>query len=304
MRVGRQSRGARLARSHASRAPAPQRPGGRRGCNSPGPPPAGRRWAAAVRARDASSASRGTGSTPLRSNPGRLPNRPHPVAARVRLGFGRFCSSPLVGGWRSNLRRTPSNPYWCPGRPNGPGHASPISSCNPEALAAYRLAKPNDDALDAPNRPSSTYDYLLVSTAALLPAFQALIERRERAGLRVKAETMEHIVTQFRGRDPAEQLRNGIRFAYTNWGIQHVLLGGDSSSVPTRLAMCIATCQRPSRSLPATSISPALTAPGTGTPIVAGVKRPTATTVERSTCWRSSTSSGAGGYHRRGGGVR
>jgi len=80
------------------------------------------------------------------------------------------------------------------------------------------------------------FNYLLVTSQALLPAFQPLLDRRMAEGLAVHAETMENIATNFSGVDLAEKLRNYIRYAYTNSGVQYVLLGGDVSIVPTRYA--------------------------------------------------------------------
>ncbi len=98
---------------------------------------------------------------------------------------------------------------------------------NPEALSAYTRFLPT-----AIGDPST--NYLLITRAALLPAFQPLIARKQAAGLTVITETMESITNRFTGRDSAERLRNYIRYAYTNWAVQYVLLGGDITIVPYR----------------------------------------------------------------------
>ncbi len=102
---------------------------------------------------------------------------------------------------------------------------------NPEILTSSKSAA----ALYAPaDEPSSFYDYLIISSAALMPSFQPLIDLKTSEGLTVKTETMTNIVMGYTGVDSAEKLRNFIRYAHTTWGVQYVLLGGDDNVVPTR----------------------------------------------------------------------
>lgn len=104
---------------------------------------------------------------------------------------------------------------------------------NPELLP--QASKSAFLASDAPVRDSpSSYDYLIVSSAELMPHFQPLIDLKVAAGLSVKTETMTNIVTNYSGIDSAEKLRNFIRDAHTTWGVQYVLLGGDAEVVPVR----------------------------------------------------------------------
>jgi hypothetical protein len=98
---------------------------------------------------------------------------------------------------------------------------------NPEALSAS-LSAPQEAAL------GDSAHYLLVTRAALLPAFQPLLDQKTAAGLTVHTETMETINNSFAGVDAAERLRNYIRYAYTTWGVGYVLLGGDMNTVPYR----------------------------------------------------------------------
>ncbi len=102
---------------------------------------------------------------------------------------------------------------------------------NPDMLEEYRAAR---QELAPPARPA--VDYLIVTTESLAPSYQALADRKTRAGLAVTTETMESIMTRFPGRDAAEKLRNCIRHAYTERGIRYVLLGGDVAAVPCRYA--------------------------------------------------------------------
>lgn len=98
---------------------------------------------------------------------------------------------------------------------------------NPDELSVY-------DRIPKRALGDSTPHYLLITRAALLNAFQPLIERKEAAGLTVRIEVMESITNLYAGVDDAERLRNCIRQAYTNWGVQYVLLGGDTEAVPCR----------------------------------------------------------------------
>jgi hypothetical protein len=87
-----------------------------------------------------------------------------------------------------------------------------------------------------PASESQRFDYLLVTKLSLLPSFQPLVTQKTADGLAVKTETMENILASQPGRDSPEKLRNYIRFAYTNWGVRYVLLGGDINTVPCRYA--------------------------------------------------------------------
>ena len=102
---------------------------------------------------------------------------------------------------------------------------------NPEMLKVYEgVSKPS--SLSG----STSYDYLLITRSNLVTAFQPLVDLKTQAGLAVKVETMEAITNLYAGRDAPEKLRNYIRSAYTNWGISYVLLGGDTPTVPCRIA--------------------------------------------------------------------
>ena len=102
---------------------------------------------------------------------------------------------------------------------------------NTGLLSEYQAAQ----AAKGPDAPP-THDYLLVTRASLAPSFQPLVERKTRDGLSVKVETMEAITASQPGRDAPEKLRNYIRYACTNWGVEYVLLGGDVATVPCRHA--------------------------------------------------------------------
>ena len=122
---------------------------------------------------------------------------------------------------------------------------------NPDGLIEYQTAAaeaPGGDRTAFAGPP--TYDYLLVTSASLLPSFQPLLALKMSDGLSVKTETTTNIYVNYPGRDKAEKLRNYIRYAYTNWGIQYVLLGGDIDTVPVRYAYVNPTGLDPNSSIP------------------------------------------------------
>ncbi len=114
------------------------------------------------------------------------------------------------------------------------------------ATAAGIQPEPGAPALAAAPR----CDYLLVTTAALLPAFQPLLEQKAATGLVVMAETMEQILASQPGPDAAAKLRHGIRQAYEQRGIAYVLLGGDTATVPCRYAYVALQTREGERRLP------------------------------------------------------
>ncbi|HPD71743.1 MAG TPA: C25 family cysteine peptidase [Candidatus Krumholzibacteria bacterium] len=114
---------------------------------------------------------------------------------------------------------------------------------NPEAVTSYQredgaaLDKSGAPFLPTPN-PSlegSGIRYLIVTSAALAPEFQRLADHRTRQGLPALVVTREWISANFRrGVDFQETLRMFLQDAYAKWGVEYLLLGGDTEIVPTR----------------------------------------------------------------------
>lgn len=98
----------------------------------------------------------------------------------------------------------------------------------PETKRAPRGAQLAGDA----GRPG----YLLITKDALVSAFGPLLAQKRAAGLTASVATIEQIKSSVSGRDDPERIRNYIRSAYTNDGVQYVLLGGDLATVPCRYA--------------------------------------------------------------------
>lgn len=79
------------------------------------------------------------------------------------------------------------------------------------------------------------YDYLIVTAEKFRQAFQRFVDYKESRGIKATIVTVEEIkVNDFcwnstpMFNDTQAQIRNFIRWAYMNWGINYVLLGGDA----------------------------------------------------------------------------
>lgn len=78
------------------------------------------------------------------------------------------------------------------------------------------------------------YEYLIITANDFKEAFQQLAEYKESKGIKTKIVSVEEIVNNkdFWNKtrmfnDTQAKIRNFIRYAYLNWGIDYVLLGGD-----------------------------------------------------------------------------
>ena len=91
---------------------------------------------------------------------------------------------------------------------------------NPEMLNSYLYPTRNRD---------EEYDILLITNNNLLDDFSEYIEFKESTGFFVATMTTEEIYSQYLGVDNQERIRNCVIDYYENYGIQYVLLGGDSA---------------------------------------------------------------------------
>ena len=88
-----------------------------------------------------------------------------------------------------------------------------------------------------PDLEGSAVRHLIVTSPALAAEFQVLADWRTRRGTPSQVRTLDWVRDHARrGSDDAETLRNFIRDAYVYWGIDYVLLGGDTDVVPVRYA--------------------------------------------------------------------
>ncbi len=90
---------------------------------------------------------------------------------------------------------------------------------NPEDVALYSYPKSRDN---------TESDILLITSSALLPAFDEYVNFKTSTGFIVSAVSTESIYSNYTGVDEQEQIRNCIIDYYTNYGISFVILGGDT----------------------------------------------------------------------------
>lgn len=96
---------------------------------------------------------------------------------------------------------------------------------NPADLKGYlSLPLPAEDS----RLLSGAYDYLIITSRALAPAFASLVDWRNLQGLRSAVVCVEDIYAVYPGRDPQEKIRNFLIEAKEVNGISFVLLGGDA----------------------------------------------------------------------------
>jgi hypothetical protein len=109
---------------------------------------------------------------------------------------------------------------------------------NPEMLAAYASAPPPKAAVAGLADPGDTHRYVIITSATMANAYQALADDRTAKGLSAIVVDKNEILATYPGRDAAEQVRNFILDAYLNWETEYVLLGGDVQIVPYRGCYC------------------------------------------------------------------
>ena len=71
------------------------------------------------------------------------------------------------------------------------------------------------------------YDYVIITNEAMESTFQTLADHKTRRGVKTTIKTIEDIYSEYTGVDNADKIRNFIIDAYTTWGVEYILLGGD-----------------------------------------------------------------------------
>jgi len=115
---------------------------------------------------------------------------------------------------------------------------------NPEAASAYSFNETKVEPLPKafvpsyePSMQGADVAYLIVTNETMAPAFQRLADWKTKKGIPAVVRTVEWIQQHSRsGADTGESVRNFIRDAYAQWGVEWVVLGGDASVVPVRCA--------------------------------------------------------------------
>jgi len=88
-----------------------------------------------------------------------------------------------------------------------------------------------------PGLEGSAVNYLIVTTSGMEAEFQRLADWKTLKGIPAVVRTVEWIEQNYwSGSDHGESIRNFIREAYEKWGVEYVLLGGDTDVIPGRLA--------------------------------------------------------------------
>ena len=113
---------------------------------------------------------------------------------------------------------------------------------NPEAASAYAPAGVHGDkkrggfrATSFPSLEGSPVEYVIVTNDSLAAEFQVLANWKTAKGVPTVVRTTEWIAAHYpNGVDLAETIRTFVIDAYQYWGIQYLLLGGDTKQVPVR----------------------------------------------------------------------
>ncbi len=117
------------------------------------------------------------------------------------------------------------------GAPGARADASPAGSSPRADLPAPFSPKKLSSLLGSP------VAYLIITSAALVPAFQPLADWKTASGVPAAVRTLAFIRAKYPAAvDDPERVRMFIRDAYSRWGTRRVLLGGDSEILPPRIA--------------------------------------------------------------------
>jgi len=92
---------------------------------------------------------------------------------------------------------------------------------NPETITTYTQSNINT---------GDSYDLLILTTDALQEGFELLQNAHDYEGLSTVIKTLTDV-----GGSSTEDIRDYIRDAYTDWGIDYVLIGGDDGVIPARI---------------------------------------------------------------------
>ncbi|MGD9548283.1 MAG: C25 family cysteine peptidase [Candidatus Krumholzibacteriia bacterium] len=114
---------------------------------------------------------------------------------------------------------------------------------NPDAIVSYR--RENGQVVPAekggfqptatPSLSGSGVSYLIITSEALESEFQRLADHKTAQGLPTVVVTREYIAANYRnGSDIQETMRMFARDAYQMWGVEYLLLGGDTDILPPR----------------------------------------------------------------------
>ncbi|MBN1280412.1 MAG: PKD domain-containing protein [Candidatus Thermoplasmatota archaeon] len=92
---------------------------------------------------------------------------------------------------------------------------------NPEMTMRYQQQYPSQPT------PREQYDLLILTTDALSTAFEPLQQAHTATGVTTVIKTLTDV-----GASDLDSIRNYLRSAYTDWGVNYVLIGGDDNVIP------------------------------------------------------------------------
>lgn len=101
-----------------------------------------------------------------------------------------------------------------------------------QQLGAFDVYQPGQ----FPSLDGSLVEYLIVTSDALAPAFQRLADWKTQSGVPAAVRTISWIEANYPGMDRHQRIRNFLADAYRHWGTLWVLLAGDESVIPSRIA--------------------------------------------------------------------
>ncbi|MBU7015576.1 MAG: hypothetical protein HXS52_01385 [Theionarchaea archaeon] len=101
---------------------------------------------------------------------------------------------------------------------------------NPETVDSYTTPAQSV----SPLLESGTYEYIIITSDALTPTFQALANHKAAFVNGTKIVDIQWIYSNYTGLDDPMKVRNFITDAYNTWGTNWCLLGGDVDVVPYR----------------------------------------------------------------------
>ncbi len=115
---------------------------------------------------------------------------------------------------------------------------------NPEMVDTYSFQEIEVDHGDRgfvpsylPSMEGSEVLYLIITNESMAPAFDMFAEWKTQKGIPAVVRTVEWIRQNYRsGSDLGESVRIFIQEAYAKWGVEYVLLGGDTDVIPERQA--------------------------------------------------------------------
>ncbi|MBD3348460.1 MAG: T9SS type A sorting domain-containing protein [Candidatus Eisenbacteria bacterium] len=103
------------------------------------------------------------------------------------------------------------------------------SVLNASVIGRYTAARSGRD---------DTLDYLVICPESLVSEFERLAEWKTRKGVPAEVVSLDDIAVEpvFAGADLSESIRNCIDHYVTTYGVEWILLGGDTDAVPARNA--------------------------------------------------------------------